>query len=53
LSEIAALGLGPIQIGEAVNPPFAILADPAVLLPDRPGCERGGINPFLQVYEAG
>ena len=31
----------------------AIPADPAVLFPDRPGCKRGGFNPFLQGYEAG
>jgi hypothetical protein len=42
-----------MHIGEAVNPPFAIPADPAVLFPDRPGCKRGGFNPFLQGYEAG
>ena len=53
LSEIAALGLGPMHIGEAVNPPFAVLADRALLFPDRPGWKRGGVNPLLRGYEAG
>ena len=35
MSEIGALGLGPMNIGEAANPPFAVLPSPAVLFHDR------------------
>ena len=35
MSEIGALGLGPINNCEAANPPFAVLPSPAVLFHDR------------------
>jgi hypothetical protein len=44
LSEIGALGLG-LHIGEAVNPPFAVLADPAVLFAD-PVARPEGFAPY-------
>ena len=43
MSEIGALGLGPMNIAEAVNPPFAVLRDPAVLFHDRLARGEGSV----------
>ena len=43
MSEIGALGLGPMNIGEAANPPFAVLPNPAVLFHDRLARGEGSV----------